>query len=275
MNESFKTFGLASMAACVLSLSAHAATVTSTFNGNGSTGFGGPVGNGVLTLTSDATTLSGTIAPGPNNGAGANGELYDELVIYISTNGTTGFTSTRTLTDTTTTNANLARAVSGYDGTNRSTINFATGFAANYAIAISPVNASLGELYGLTSAGAFTAIQSVNLSPTGGAGNPDYTFNLALSNIGSPANFNFSTTYLNAHPNGSGVVGIYRAGEAFNTVTDTTTPGATNPGTDTVTLGVNNFVTGITASVPEPSTWAIILGGLGLLVGFQRRSRRV
>ncbi len=265
MNKSLKTFGAASTAALLLSLSARATT----YNGNGSTGFGGPVGNGSLTFTNSGGILTGTIAPGPNNGAGNNGQLYDELVVYIST-GATGFNSTVTLTDTTTNNGILAKAVSGYDGTNRATINFATGFAARYAIALSPTNASAGELFGLTTAGAFTALQSVNLTPVGGAGNPNYTFSLSLSNLGSPTSFNFSTTYLNAHPNAQNATSVFRANEAFNSVADTGNPANTaNPGTDTVTLGVDTF------AVPEPGTWAMLLGGIGLSIGLQRRLRRV
>ena len=277
MNKFPKILGLASAAAFVFSLSAHATT----YSGNGDYGFNGtagdgPVGNGMLTFNSSGGTLTGTIAPGPNNGAGNNGQLYDELVIYISTNGTTGITSTSTLTDTTTTNATLAEAVSGYNpaltaGNTRATINFAPGFAANYAIAISPTNAQAGELFSLSSTSTnLTAVQSVSLTPVGGAGNPNYTFTLALSNIGTPASFNFSTTYLNAHS------AIYRSGEAFNSITDTsTTPstiatGSYNPGNDNVTLGVDAF-TVPAAVVPEPGTWAMLLGSVGMLIGFQRR----
>ena len=268
MKLSLKILGLASAAAFVFSVSAQAQTTT--YNGNGTNGFGpaggGPVGDGMLTLTSDGTTLSGTIAPGLNNGAGANGQLYDELVIYISTDGVTGFTSTASLTDTTTDNTILAEAVSGYNGTKRATVNFASGFAADYALAISPTQAGTGELFGLTSAGTFTALQSLSLTPTG-AGNPDYTFNFTLANIGVTSGFQFSTTYLNAHGD------IYRSNEAFNTITDTTTPSNTgNIANDTAALGVDVF--GTPTTIPEPSTWALMLGGIGMLVGFRRVLRR-
>ena len=253
---------------CALPLASQAQTTT--YNGNGNYGFNGtpgdgPVGGGMLTFSSAGATISGTIAPGPNNGAGANGQLYDELVIYIGTGGTSGFNSTSTLTDTTTNNAILAEAVSGYNGAKRATADL--GFFAGYAIAISPTQAQSGELFGLTSAGAFTPLQNVNVSPVGSAGNPDYVFSFSLANIGSPTGFQFSTTYLNAHGD------IYRSDEAFNTVTNTAT-GATsgNPANSEVTLGVDTF--GTLAGVPEPSTWAMTLGGVGMLGSFAKRRRQ-
>ena len=269
MNKPLQVLSLIPVATCLLALSAQAQTTT--YNGNGNFGFNGtpgdgPVGSGMLTFTGAGTTLNGSITPGPNNGAGANGQLYDELVIYISTDGVNGVTSTAGLTDTTTVNSTLASAVSGYNGSLRSTINFASGFAADYAIAISPTQAQLGELFSVSSTGILGALGSINLAPTGGSA-ANYTFSFSLASIGSPTGFNFSTTYLDAHDS------LYRSNEAFNTITDlTTTTNTGNPGQDTVTLGVDTF--GTPTIIPEPSTWALMLGGATALVGVQARRRR-
>ena len=266
MKKSSRKFVLVSVAAFGLSFSAQATT----YNGNGGTGFGGPVGAGMLTFTSDGKTLSGTITPGLNTPP--TGQLYDELVIYIST-GTGGFANTSTLADsggTSTTGGPgdfLRAAISGYDGTARSTVNFATGFAANFALAISPTQAQYAGLFALTGTGVTTSnfgfLQSANLTPTNAAG--PYTFSISLANIGIPANgsFEFATTYLDSHETTAG--SLYRSNEAFgNTITDVTTPTNTgNPGLDTVSVGYSTFV------VPEPGVPIMLFAGLSVLIGLQ------
>ena len=276
MKKSFRILGLTSATALALSLSAYAQTTT--YNGNGATGFGGPFGNGMLTFSSDGTTLSGTLTPGNNSGTPTgSGQIYDEAVIYIDSQAG-GFTDTSTLTAAQT-NGNvdfLQQAAAGTNGTLRSTVDFAPGFGADYVLALSPTQAQFGALYAITSTGGLNFVQSVNITPVGAAG--PYTFSFALANIGSPTSFNFSTTYLNAHittPNGVTTNNLFRSNEAIgNTVTDVTAPTNTgNPGQDTVSLGVNVFGTPI--GVPEPGTWAMmILGGCGSLVGLRRRLRQ-
>lgn len=271
MNKSCKTLGLASAVALVLSLSVQTANATA-YSGDGKSDFDGAVGNGVLTLTSNGTTLNGTIT----NGSTTSG-FNDTLVIYIDSI-TGGFTSTATLTDSGTPAAsdNLRASISGYNGTTRAPLNFATGFGADYAIAVGPASASFGALFTLNSASGFTygttgSNGGINFTPTGTGSNTSatYTFSLPLSLIGSPTSFKFVTTYLN----GGTATGAsaYRSNEAFgNTITDTSNPANTGSvGQDTATA------TFVTFAVPEPGSWAITLGGVGMLVGLQRRWRRV
>ncbi len=78
-----------------------------TYAGNGAGGFGNPVGSGSLTLTSDGTTLFGSITPG-----GASG-FNDTLVIYIDDKAG-GFNDISTFTDTGGGNDTLRKAISGF-----------------------------------------------------------------------------------------------------------------------------------------------------------------
>lgn len=231
----------------------HAAT----YLGNGKTGFGGPVGNGSLTFTDDGTTLFGTI----------NNNLGDELVIYIDSKAG-GFTTTSTFTDTGGGGDILRKATSGYDGTLRATLNFAAGFGADLALAISPVQAQFGALFTLDTVGNFTygsngSNGSLNLTPTGTATGP-FTFSIALANLGvTPgSSFDFISTYGNFHND------IYRSNEAYVTTFTGTTNPDNNFGTNTATA--TSFSTYIT-TVPEPSAFAMLLGGAGLLITRRRR----
>lgn len=260
MNTSLKALGVVSTAVCAFASS----VLATSYNGNKATGFGGPFGNGMLTFTSSSGTVSGTITPG-NNVSATTGQIYDEAVIYIDSVAG-GFANTSTFTAATLANGNadyLQQAVAGSNGTLRATVNFATGFGADYAIGISPSNAAFGALYSITATGGLNFLQSVNLAPTGGVG--PYTFSFSLANIGSPTSFRFSTTYLNAHND------LFRSNETIgNTITDVTTPSNTgNLGQDTASVGF------VTFAVPEPGTWAMMLGGVGVLaLSLRRRSLR-
>lgn len=212
------------------------------YAGNGNTGFGGPVGQGSLTLTDNGTTLSGTINKGPNN-------FNDVLVIYLDTVGG-GFADTSGFSD----NADgLRRAISGYDGSNRSLLTFATGFSADYALALGPSSDSFGGLWTLASGGAnsLNFNSSANLSPTGSSTSPTYTFSISLASIGITAGQSFELfgTYIA----NSG----YRSDEAV-------------AGNATGTVGYNpftqtSFATFTTTPVPEPTTLALTAAGLALL----------
>jgi hypothetical protein len=275
MNILHKALACASVASCLFSVAAPAQTTT--YDGNGGTSFGGPVGDGMLTLTNDGTTLTGTFTAGNNSNTFT---AYDELVIYISTGGgaATGSNSTASFMDDggRANGDELREAVSGYDatstgGTVQSVVNFAPGFYANYAIALSPVGVQYSGVYGLpgssnpgATATSFSYFNTANLTPTASAG--PYTFSIALSVIGSPTSFEFATTYLDSHDTDT----INRSNEAFNSVVDVSDPANTgSPGEDTVSVGENLYV------VPEPGTWALLGAGALLGVGFQRRRSRV
>src|ERR1051326_5999021 len=128
------------------------------YNGNGSTSLGGAVGTGSLTLTDNGTTVSGTFTKG-------SGSFTDNLVIYIDSKSG-GFSSTSGFTDY---GSLLRKAVSGADGVNtRQVADFASGFSADYAIALRPFKAAdPGSLFQLVNNGTFTLVSSVNVSPTG------------------------------------------------------------------------------------------------------------
>ena len=275
MNHPLKTLGLASAAAFVLSLSAQAQTSAS-YKGNQNNGFDGAVGDGMLTFSSDGTTLTGTIT----NGSTTSG-FNDTLVIYIDDTAG-GFTSTSTFTDTGGGTDNLRASISGYSSntSTRAPLNFASGFGADYAIAIGPNSASFGAFFTLNSATTFTygsngSNGSIGLTPVGTGTSASYTFSLPLSSIGSPTSFKFATTYLDGGTFVNTTTGAmdsaYRSNETYgNTIADVTNPGNTsNIGQDTATLGFLTF------PIPEPGTWAMISVGLGTLIGFQRRTRRV
>src|SRR5438046_1661717 len=159
-----------------LGLSSYAAT----YSGNGNSGFGGPIGLGSLSLTDDGTTVSGTLNKGPNG-------FNDVLVIYINSI-TGGFSDTSGFADGA---DGLRKAMSGFDGGgNRSVLTMPSGFTADYALALGPSSANFGWLWPLANGGAnsLNFVSSVNLTPTGNANSPTYTFSFSVSQIGLTPN---------------------------------------------------------------------------------------
>ncbi len=217
------------------------------YNGNGNSGFGGVIGTGSLELTDNGTTLSGTVTKG-------SGDFNDAFVIYFdSVSG--GFTTTSGFTDNGGgTDANRA-AISalGTDGT-RETINFNTGFGADYAISLIPNGADFGGLWQLVDGGSHNFVTSVNLLPVGTTTSATYTFDFDFADIGlvTAGGFEFVVTYLNA-------------GNAFlsDEGVGWTTAGG-NPGNG----GAFNLNGQETYVVPEPAAYAgmIALGILGLAI---------
>jgi hypothetical protein len=226
-----------------------------TYSGNGNSGFGGPVGQGSLTLTDDGTTVTGTINKGPNG-------FNDALVLYIETGSGSSFTDTSGFSDN---GDGLRTAISGYNGSNRSLMTFLSGFNPNYAIALGPQDDGFGGLWGLTAGGANSLpfISSVNLTPTGaGSGSsPSFTFSFNVGQIGLTPNSGQSFTFFGTYISDSG----YRSDEAVG-------------GNDAGTQGWNPFIQTADASytiesVPEPSAAALTsLGGLIALFGWKRRN---
>ncbi len=93
--------------------------------GNGASGFGGPVGNGSLSLSDDGTNLTATFNP-------SGGFTGNDLVVYIDS-VVGGFPDNSTFFD----NADGGRqAVSGSNTGNPSQtlVSFPTGFLADYAL---------------------------------------------------------------------------------------------------------------------------------------------
>ena len=147
-----------------------------TYFGNGGTGFGGTLGNGSLTLTDDGTTVSGTF----NNAAAFN----NAVVLYIDSEAG-GFSSTMGFTDVA---DGLRQAISGTNGTDRTTATFDPGFEPDYAVAF---NATFAGVWELTT-GSHNFVTSASIMGTG-----PYTFSFPLTAIGSPSgSYDFAATLI-------------------------------------------------------------------------------
>jgi hypothetical protein len=226
--------------------------MATTYTGNGATGFGGTLGNGSLTLTQSGTTINGSFTEGA--------AFSDGFVIYIDST-LTGANATQISTAAGfTDSADTNRGAITERGTN--TVNLP--IAADFAIALSPVQGSFGGLWSLSNGANLPFVTSVNLLPLNATG--PYTFSFDLSNIGlTPGqSFNFVTTYVNGS-NG------FLSNE---TLSPTTGLGATNPGNG-ATVTLVGFQTFTSTAVPEPGTIMSFLSGSSLLGGlmFIRRRR--
>jgi len=218
------------------------------YNGNGDSSFFGAVGQGSLALTDNGTTVSGTFTKG-------TGDFLDVLVLFIDSKSG-GFSTTSGFTDS---GGRLTRAISGTDGSgNRAIADFATGFSADYAIALRPRSAAdPDQLFQLVNNGSHNRVGSVNLNPVNTASSSTYTFSFNWSDIGetpgSGASFKFESTYI-------GDTGS-RSLESFESLTG-------NTGWDYISF--NTFDTYVTA-VPEMTNPALaIFGGIVLGTGAVR-----
>jgi hypothetical protein len=127
------------------------------YAGNGNTGFGGTIGNGILTLTDDGTNISGHLTFG--------GGFNDTLVLYVDTGVAGGFTSTTNFSDQ---GDGTRKAISGVDGGNRSALAFTNGFTPKYALGIS---SGFGGLWQLASGGNNSLPFVTSLGYNNGNGN--------------------------------------------------------------------------------------------------------
>ena len=161
---------------------------STTYEANNSNGFGGPLGEGDFQINAfTSPTADFTFTRG-------SGAFNDHMVIYIDSE-TGGVTSTSGLTDT---GDAGRRAVSGYDGFNRSIVNFPPGFEADFAIAI---DQNFAGLFDIVEGGAHNFVASANLSPTGTTTSGSYTFSINFTDINTTAganSFKFVTSYLNS-----------------------------------------------------------------------------
>jgi hypothetical protein len=224
------------MVACLL-LGTVSLTNAAVYYGNAydpeSPGSGGTVAGGTLSFTDNGTTISGTFHRG-------NGSFQDNIVIFIDSRSG-GFANTTSFTDST---FGFPSAISGFNGTSRSTGIFASGFGADYAIALGVNNPTGGELFELAADGSLIDLGSVNLSPNNQLNEPDYTFRFRWSDIGltGGSGFTFETTYVTS--TGS------RSLESFE--------GTTGQGGFNHTITFTNFDTyGLVNAVPEPKEWGM------------------
>ena len=237
--------------ATFVATSAHA-QIVQTYNGNGNTGFGGTVGNGVLQISNNlAGSLDFTFTRGTDT-------FNNAIVIYFDS-VTGGASSTSGFTDT---GDGLRKAISGLDGANRSTLNFAGGFGADYAVAL---NNGFAGVWSLSDPANFPFVTSASLLPNPATQTETaYTFSLNVSNIGltpgSGQSFNFFTTYISET--------AFRSTETFGAGFT----GSPAQGYNTFDAAGNNSFT----TVPEPSTYALLALGAAALGGYaaRRRARR-
>ena len=252
-------FKLLSFAAITLVLNVtnvSAQQTASQYNGNGATGFGGGIGNSSLSITSDATTITFSLT---TTAAGFSG---NGLALYIDSNGTaSGFNSTASFSYSGSDGGRTALAGNSSNG--RTVATFASGFTADYGIAIQP--GVYAGLYSLNSDGSFNAIGSANLTTNGTL----LTFSVNRSDLGlsAAAGFTFEASLISTTG--------YRSNETIGT--SVTAPDPANLGTApnagyTGTTTFSNFDTYGTP-VPEPATWAA--GGLTVLAGAGALRRRL
>jgi len=185
------------------------------YSGNGNTGFGDVVGNSGLTFDDDGTTITGTFTKG-------SGDFNNDMVIYIDSKPG-GFSSTANFEDSNDADA-LRRAIAGYgnfSGSNRSVVNFPTGFEADYALAF---NTAFGGLWELVENADFPFIDAVG-NPTS-ATQSGFTFSFDWAEIGtvSSNNFRFVVTYLNAVDD----AGVFRSDEAIGDGIPSGNPGGSD-----------------------------------------------
>jgi hypothetical protein len=252
---------LLAVAYSTLLAGAATAQVTSSFLGNGNSGFGGVIGTGNLTISSFADgNLTFSLAKGA-------GDFNDAIVIYIDS-VTGGFGNTTSFNDQQDSLRSAISAASGgntgLDANTRSIIQFNTGFNADYAIAL---NNSFGGLWKLAAGGngSLTYNSSVDLSPIGSNSSATYGFYTNVSNIGLTANsgenFKFVATYLNAG----------------NSFTSNETLGFSIAGGNPGNGAIGSYPTTIATSeytfftIPEPSTYALIALGAAFVLWRVRR----
>lgn len=118
-------------------------------------GFGNVIGEGTA-LHVDAD-VNGRLGFGFQLGAGT---WSDDIVIYLDSEAG-GFADTAGFTDTA---DGLRKAISGADGANRSTLTFAPGFAADYALAL---NSGFAGLWKLVAGGSHVYLGTAFLANAG------------------------------------------------------------------------------------------------------------
>jgi hypothetical protein len=220
------------------------------YAGNGATGFGGPVGNGSVSLSDDGTNLTATFNP-------SGGFTGNDLVVYIDSVAG-GFADNSTFFDN---NDGGRTAVSGNNTGNPSAslVSFPAGFGADYALEFE--NNVFTGLFQLASGGGNSLGFVTGATPTSGG---PYTVTFPLSDIGVSAGgtFFFDGTLISTS--------AYRSNETIGS--SITVP---DNGGDAPNAGFNGSTTFTaedaytTSAVPEPTSLGLL--GLGALALLRRR----
>lgn len=216
----------------------------STFNGNTSSAWGGAVGNGSLTVSDSGANITFTLNRGPGN-------LDNAFVIYLDT-VSGGFSDTTGFSDS----ADGGRsAISGWSGSQRSTLNFVSGFLPDYGIS---VENGFASLFQLASGGNNSLVWQTGSAQSGVNNSATYGLTFTYSTLGLSAGQSLglfgimvsSTGYSSPEAIGGGLSGAEGYG---NTQTQT------------------SFSTYTITPVPEPATMALAGSGLALLNILRRR----
>ena len=161
-----KCFNLAALAAAAMLISTTPVRATN-YAGNGNTGFGGTIGNGILTLMDDGTNINGHLTFGNS--------FNDTLVLYVDTGASGGFSTTTNFADT---GDGTRKAISGYNGgSQRSVLAFTNGFTPKFALGIS---SGFGGLWSLANGGANSLPFVTSLGYNNGSGN----FSIPATSLG-------------------------------------------------------------------------------------------
>jgi len=232
-----------------IALSALPALAT-TYFGNGATGFGGPIGNGSLSVTSDGTNVNFSLT----TGVSFSGNV---LALYIdSVAGGVGNTST--FTDT---GDNGRRALSGLSDSGRTLAQFPAGFSADFGITVEP---GFSGLFNLSNTANFGYLGSGGLS---GSGTGPFTFAFPLSSLGLSPTDDFQ--FVGSLISGS----AYRSNETFGT--STTSPGSQGDAPNAGFTGTTAFSTAYTFDpVPEPGSSVLLTITAAAFAGGARRRLR-
>jgi hypothetical protein len=206
-------------------------------------GFGNVIGSASrIYIDSDS---AGALNLGLNTGGSG---FFNHIVIYIdSVSG--GYTDTLGFNDV---NDGHRAAISARStgGAGRADITFASGFAADYAIAI---DGGFAGLWQLNTGGnnSLTYTASLAQNPVSGASIMEWSgINLAQLGIAPGASFRYIATYLNPYDGG----GAYRSDE-FHGVAPSTVPGG-NIGINAVTLASGDWNTFVSYAAPTPTPTA-------------------
>lgn len=176
-NSLNKLAAYTSLLAAGLLLAANLAQATN-YAGNTDTGFGGAVGNGVLSVTDDHTNITVNLQRG-SSGTLGNSSDVNLLVIYIDT-GTGTATNTAGFADN---NGDEQRAISGFDGGgNRSLLMFTNGFKPSYAIAIKK---DYMDVWNLANPTGFSYLEGAG---QGGYGSANFSLTFKCSDLGLATN---------------------------------------------------------------------------------------
>lgn len=172
---------------CVLGVTAYGQV---TFNANGNSGFGSPVGGSSMVWDDDGTTITVTFTKGA-------GDFNDQMVIYLAT-GAAGRTAIGT--EVNDRHDGLRSAISFMEAGTGHSLNFPAGFQATHAIAIDD---AFGGLWSIPASGpvgnnALPFVTSVS-STLSSVSQASFTFSFTWANLGLNANdpINIVATYLN------------------------------------------------------------------------------